>query len=145
MSDLSKCFFQIRLPEAQQDLFRILWYKGDDVQLGEVEAYKFTRHAWGVISSPYIACAAIRKAADENPTNASNLTTETIRRCMYMDDLLFSSHSIEEAQLIADESIKLFDSRGFKLVKWSACRTAKPVIAKMNEDLLAPAVRTLDL
>ena len=60
-------------------------------------------------------------------------------------NLLFSSHSIEEAQLIADESVKLFDSRGFKLVKWSACRTAKPVIAKMNEDLLAPAVRTLDL
>ena len=45
MSDLSKCFFQIRLPEAQQDLFRILWYKDDDVKLGEVEAYKFTRHA----------------------------------------------------------------------------------------------------
>ena len=145
MSDLSKCFFQIRLPEATQDLFRILWYKDDDVKLGEVEAYKFTRHACGVVSSPYIACAAIRKAADENPTNSSNLTTETIRRCMYMDDLLFSSHSIEEAQLIADESVKLFDSRGFKLVKWSACRTAKPVITKMNEDLLAPAVRTLDL
>ena len=145
MFDLRKCFFQIRLPEAQQDLFRILWYKDDDVKLDEVEAYKFTRHAWGVIGLPYIACAAIRKAADENPTNASNLTTETIRRCMFMDDLLFSFHSIEKAQLIADESVKLCDCRGFKLVKWSACRTAKPVIARMNEDLLVPAVRILDL
>ena len=88
MSDLSKCFFQIRLPEAQQDLFRILWYKDDHVKLGEVEAYKFTRHAWRVISLPYIACVAIRKAADENRTNASNLTTETIGRCMYMDEFV---------------------------------------------------------
>ena len=140
MSDLSKYFFQIRLPEAQQDLFQNLWYKDDDVKLGKVEPYKFARHAWGVISSSYIACAAIGKAADENPTNASTLTTETIRRCRCMDDLLFSSHLIEEAQIIADESVKLFGSRRFKLVKWSACRTVKPVIAKINEDLLGPAL-----
>ena len=145
MSDLSKCFFQVWLPVEQQDLFRIFWNNDYDVKLGEVEQYEFRRHAWGVISSPYIACAAIRKTADENPTNARILTTQTICRCMYINHLLFSSHSIEEAQLIAVESVKQFESRGFKLVKWSSCRIAKPVNAKLNENLLAPAVRTLGL
>ena len=129
ISDLSKCFFHVRLPEEQQDVFRIWWYKDDDVELGEMEPYKFTRHAWGVISSPYIACAAICKAADENSTNANTLTTETICRCMYKDDLLLSFHSIEEAQLFADESVKLFDRIRFKLVKWSASNTSKPAIS----------------
>ena len=144
MSDLSKCFFQVRLPEEQQELFRLLWYKNDDIQTGEVVPYKFTRHVWGVISSPFIACTAIRRIAIDNPINASQLTTNTITNSMYMDDLLFSTDTIASAQQITDESIKLFDCRGFKLTKWSACRSAKTIIAKLGEDMIAPEVRTLD-
>ena len=117
-----------------------------------MKPYKFTRHAWGVISSPYIACAAIRKAADENPTNASTLTKEIIRKGMYMDDLLCSCHSIEKAQLIADETVKLFDRRGFNLVKWFACKTAKSIIVKKEPvaavivvDLMQSAFKALQL
>ena len=68
MADITKCFFQTSLPEHQQDLFRILWYKDDDISKGELQPYKFTRHVWGIVSSPYIACVAIRKTAEENPT-----------------------------------------------------------------------------
>ena len=44
MADITKCFFQALLPEKQQDYFRILWYKDDDVQLRQIESYKLTRH-----------------------------------------------------------------------------------------------------
>jgi len=64
MADISKCFFQMLLPEEQQDLFQILWFKDDDIQKGEHKMYKFSRHVWAIISSPYIACAAIRKTAE---------------------------------------------------------------------------------
>ena len=97
MADITKCFFQISLPQHQQDLFQILWYKDDDISKGELQPYKFTRHVWGIVSSPYIACAAIRKTAEENPTNASSYTTDTIRNCMYMDDLLFSTDTLDKA------------------------------------------------
>ena len=145
MADITKCFFQVLLPEKQQDYFRILWYKDDDVQQGQIESYKFTRHVWGVISSPYIACAAIRKTAADNPTNASSHTTETVKGCMYMDDMLFSRDTQDEAQLVAKEAVELLDSRGFELVKWTACKKAKAIIAEMDEDNLAPPIRTLDL
>ena len=36
MADITKCFFQVLLPEKQQDYFRILWYKDDDVQQGQI-------------------------------------------------------------------------------------------------------------
>ena len=99
----------------------------------------------GVISSPYIAFAAIRKTAADNPTNASFHTTETVKGCMYMDDMLFSRGTLDEAQLVAKEAVELLDSRGFELVKWTACKKAKAIIAEMDEDNLAPPMRTLDL
>ena len=98
-----------------------------------------------IVSSPYIACVAIRKTAEENPTNASSYTTDTIRNCMYMDDLLFSTDTLDKARLVASESVRLLASRGFKLVKWTACRKVAPVIAEMEEAVLAPSIRTLDL
>ena len=145
MADLSKCFLQILLPEEQQDLFRILWYKEDDITKGEIEEFKFTRHVWGVISSPYIACRAIRKVTEENPTQASTLTVKAIQRSMYMDDFLVSSDTLEDEEVIASESINLFKSGGFQLVKWSANKAAKSVIAELDEGNLAPVIRTIDL
>ena len=114
MADFTKCFFQTLLPEKQQDYFCILWCKDDDVQQ---ESYKFTRRVWGVISLPYIACAAIRKTASSNPTNASSHTTKTVKDCMYIDNMLFSRETLGEVQFIANEAVKLLDSRGLKLVK----------------------------
>ena len=145
MADLSQCFFQILLPENQQDYFRILWFKDDDIEKGEIQVYKFTRHVWGIISSPFIACNAIHKLTKHNPTNASMLTLHTIRFSMYMDDLLYSTDTLDKAQTISSESISLFLSRGFALVKWTANKPAKPVLASMSEDKLAPLVRTIDL
>ena len=68
-----------------------------------------------------------------------------MRNCMYMDDLLFSTDTLDKARLVASESVRLLASRGFKLVKWTACRKAVPVIAEMEEAVLAPSIRTLDL
>ena len=56
MADIRKCFSQVLLPEDQQDLFRILWFQNDDIENGERKAHTFTRHLWGIISSPYTAC-----------------------------------------------------------------------------------------
>ena len=70
---------------------------------------------------------------------------ETVQGCMYMDDILFSRNTLDEAQFVAKEAVKLLDSRGFELVKWTACKKAKAIIAEMEEDNLAPSTRTLDL
>ena len=145
MSDLSKCFFQILLPQDQQDLFRILWFKNDDIEAGVLEPNRFTWHVWGVISSPFIACYAIRKLGLDNPTGASESAIRTVLNSMYMHDLLFSVNTLREAQSISIELNGLFASRGFQLVKWTANRPAKPVLVQMSEDKLAPSIRTIDL
>ena len=60
--------------------------------------YRFTRHPWGVKSSPFIASFAIQKTLDDNATGASDLTFDTIRKNIYMDDLMFSVDSLDEAK-----------------------------------------------
>ena len=80
--------------------------------------FRFTRHPWGVKSSPFIASFAIQKTLEDNATGASELTRNTIRKNIYMDDVIFGVDSLEEARTIAHEAIELFDSCGFKLVKF---------------------------
>ena len=87
VTDISRCFFQVGVPRAQQDLLRIVWFKDNDISKGEVMAYRFTRHVWGLNSSPYIALLAIRRLVEENPTRASQFTLNAAANHRYMDDL----------------------------------------------------------
>ena len=145
MADLTKCFFQIGVPAEQRDLFRILWFDKNDVREGNVVTYRFTCHPWGVKSSSFIASFAIQMTLDDNATGASDLTLDTIRKNIYMDDLMLSVDSLDEAKIIANEAIDLFDSRGFKLVKWSANKNVVPVLAKFEKEVLISGMRELDL
>ena len=145
MADLTKCFFQISILEEQLDLFRILWFDKNDVREGNLVTYRFTCHPWGVKSSPFIASFSFQKTFDDNTTGASDLTFDTIRKNIYMDDLMFGVDSLDEAKIIANEAIDLFDSRGFKLVKWSANKNAVPVLAKFEKEVLISGMRELDL
>ena len=145
MADLTKCFFLIGLPEAQRDLFRILWFDNNDIGQGKVVKFRFTHHLWGVKSSPFIANFAIQKTLEDNAIVASDLTRDTIRKNIYMDDLIFSIDSLNEAKTIAHKAIELFDIHGFKLVKWSADRDSVPILAELGKEMLVSGMRKLDL
>ena len=145
MADVQKCYFQIGVPEEQRDLFRILWFDNDDVKHGQLVPYRFCVHPWGLKSSSFVACLAIRKMVEENPCNASDLSRSNVLENMYMDDFICSVDDLDEASKVAAESIELFKSRGFNLVKWSANKQALSVLSDMDSEPLAPAIRDLDL
>ena len=96
---------------------------------GFTQIYRFTRHVWGVNSSPYIALLAIKCLVSENITNASPSTLSAILQCRYMDDLLLSSDSLVELETIARESRLLFESKGFTLRKWALNNAAKSILS----------------
>ena len=125
MAVVSKCFFQVLIPESQRDLFRLIWFNNNNLVNGFTQIYRFTRHVWGVNSSPYIALLAIKRLVFENVTNASQSTLSAILQCRYKDDLLLSSDSLVELETIARESRLLLESRGFTLRKWVSNNAAK--------------------
>ena len=128
MADLSKCFFQISVPEDQRDFFRLVWFKDNNIKLDEIEVFPFSRHVWGINFSPYIALHAIQRLIDGNLTKASRLTLKAIENNRYMDDLFITAESLADIEVISRESKSLFESRGFRLRKWSANQLAKPVL-----------------
>ena len=87
VADVSKCFFQVSIPRDLQDLFRIVWNKNNDLDKGKPQIFKFTRHVWGINSSPYVALLALKRLVKENPVNVSELTLNVIQNNRYMDDI----------------------------------------------------------
>ena len=145
MADLSKCFFQVSLPENQRDLFRLVWFRNSDIDSGYIQLFQFTRHVWGINSSPYIALFAIQRLISENPTDAGELTLTAIENNRYMDDLLLSSDSLVDLHTVSRESIALFKSRGFKLRKWVANNISKSVLSEVPKDDLSPNLKEIDI
>ena len=60
IADLCRCLFQVVVPEAQRDLLRIIWFRNSDLEGGEPQVFRFSRHVWGINSSPYVALLAIK-------------------------------------------------------------------------------------
>ena len=58
-ADLSKCFFLVAMPESQKDLFRLVWYRNNDLDEGKLQLHRFTRHVWEINFSHFIALFAI--------------------------------------------------------------------------------------
>ena len=100
VAHLSKCFLQVQIPPSQRDLFRLIWFKDNDVKTGDVQAHHFTRHVWGINSSPFVALLAIKCLVDENPVNASSLTLKAVEHNRYMDDVLLANSLLENPILI---------------------------------------------
>ena len=82
---------------------------------------------------------------NENPTNASRLSLEAIESNQYMDDVLITDKSLADIEVISRESKSLFESRGFRLCKWSANHLAKPVLLSIPKCDLGSNVREYDL
>ena len=145
VADVSKCFFQIKLPRDQQDWFHIIWFKDNNIDSGEIQIFRFTRHVWGINSSPYVALMALNRLAADNPTHASMVTLNAITQNRYMDDLLFAGGTLSDVETFAREGIELFESRGFKLRKWVTNGHAKSVLRQVPQCDHAPSIGKIDI
>ena len=145
VADVSKCFFQIKLPENQQKWFHIIWFKNNNIDGGETQVFRFTRHVWGINSSPYVALLAFKRLVVENPTGASEAILNVVKHNRYMDDVLFAGETLSNAEAFAEEGTKLFKSRGFRLRKWVTNSHAKSVLLRVPQCDRATSVGRIDI
>ena len=85
------------------------------MKTGDVQVYRFTRHVWGINSSPYVGLLAIKRLVEENPANVFSLTLKAVEHNRYMDDVLLANNSLKNLNLIVKKGLELFSSCGFKL------------------------------
>ena len=118
-----------------------MWWEDGDPKL-PVKIYQLSVHTFGLTSSPSIASFALRRTAEENRVICSGKAVETIKRNMYVDDLLTSVKSCEEGIHLIRELNALLESGGFKMAKYSS--NSPEVLEAIPNELLAPQLQELE-
>jgi hypothetical protein len=142
MADIECMFYQVKVPERQRNVLKFLWWpKGDSSSTPE--EFRLTVHPFGGVWSPSCASYALRRAAVDGEGIYSESVRNTIMRNFYVDDLLKSVGSEEEAVSLAIQLSSLLSSGGFRLTKWLS--NNKRVLSGLPADDLAATVKNQDL
>ncbi|KRY26864.1 hypothetical protein T01_389 [Trichinella spiralis] len=115
-SDLAKMFLQVGLFDEDRGVCRFLWRK--DGLGGPIATYRLTRVCFSVACSPYVAMQVVNHHLREK-RDCFGTVVDEIKAGMYVDDLVVSCDSIDEARDFAHRSSELLASGGFHLAKWA--------------------------
>ncbi|XP_048576192.1 uncharacterized protein LOC116619385 [Nematostella vectensis] len=140
MGDIEKMFHQVKVREADQDSLRFLWRNLEERIL---EVYRMAVHVFGAIDSPCSACYALRKTAEDQAGLFPDDVLDTIKRNFYMDDVLTSRPSEDEAAAVANQLIEAVAAGGFRLTKWVS--NSRNVLRSLPSDEVSCDAVNLDL
>ena len=106
LSDIQEAFLQININEQDRDFVKFLWVNANK----ELVTYRFTRVPFGLSCSPFLL----------NVTVAQHLKklniTENAK--FYVDDLILTSDTVEEASNLSNNIYNEMKKGGFTLRKW---------------------------
>ena len=117
VADIESMFHQVTVPDTDSDSLRFLW-KEDLSKTGPPDVYKMTVHIFGAADSPSCVNYALKRTAQDNVGRFNCETIQTVLNDFYMDDLLKSVKTPDEAVNLAKELTQLLSSGGFRLHKW---------------------------
>ncbi len=138
MADIEAMYHQVKVPSEQQDQLRFLWWPKGDLN-AEPEEYAMTLHAFGAISSPSCANFALRQSAIDTRNQLGEDAFNTLMNNFYVDDLLKSTPSEEEAVSLLASVHKMCHSGGFNLTK--VVSNSPKVISSVPLDKRAASMR----
>ena len=140
--DIEKMFYQVRIPEHQQDFLRILWWPDGNLN-SELQEHRMTVHLQGAISSPSCANFALRKTADDNAHKYDEEVSTILKKNFYVDDLLKSTQKENTAQKLMFDTKSMCKEGGFNLVQLGS--TSRDIIQQIPEEDRSKGMKNLDL
>ena len=116
IADIEKAFLQIRLQDDAKDVTRFFWLKDRDKSEEEnnIQMYRFCRVPFGIISSPFLLTATI----DHHLKNCNNDVSETIRKNIYLDNVITGTQSCQEAVHLYNVSKQVSKGAAMNLRDW---------------------------
>lgn len=97
---------------------------------------------FGATSSPSIANFGLRKTAELNWEGFERETVETVKRSMYVDDMMKSTSTTEKSIVVVSQLRELLARGGFRLTKWYS--NDREVLAAIPESERTKSVVNLD-
>ncbi|XP_050302413.1 uncharacterized protein LOC126740435 [Anthonomus grandis grandis] len=113
-ADIAKMYRQVLVKPEQRSLQRILWRNNPS---DPIETYELQTVTYGTSSAAFLAIRSLYQLALDHEKSHPAAST-IIKEDFYVDDLLFSSDSVEEASRIGLELMHILRSGCFELRKW---------------------------
>lgn len=113
-ADISKMYRQILIDPEETNLQRILWRDNSNEK---IKAFQLLTVTYGTASASYLATRCLLKLAADGASDYP-LGAKNIQENFYVDDML--SNDLNTLNIIKEQTIKLLESGGFKLHKWSS-------------------------
>lgn len=112
-ADVKQMFKQIWIEPSQRDYQRIVWRFVDTEPISD---YRLNSVTFGVTPSPYLAIRCLMQLAEEG-RYSHPLAARVLSSSLYVDDVVASVGSVEEARELRDQLRGLLHSAGFELRK----------------------------
>ncbi|XP_063968669.1 uncharacterized protein LOC135157358 [Lytechinus pictus] len=142
MADVEAMFHQVRVPAADRDVLRFLWWPRGNMKENPL-TYRMCVHLFGGTWSPSVCSYALRRTAEDFETEFSPDVARIVKHNFYVDDCLVAVPDEDAAIRIATELRSLLQKKGFRLTKWISNRTK--VLQSIPEEERAKQVKGLDL
>ena len=112
ISDIEAMFHQVVVKETDRGALRFLWFRNGDPNQG-IESYQMNRFIFGAKPSPCAAALALQSVANDFKSQFSHEVIQTVLKNFYVDDMLKSVRTVEEAVALSVDLRKLLHKRGF--------------------------------
>nr|XP_042912271.1 uncharacterized protein LOC122272538 [Parasteatoda tepidariorum] len=115
-ADIKMMYRMILVNPKQHCLQRILW---KDHANGPTKAYELRTITYDTVSASFLATRCLNQLSLDEGINFP-LAAPLLRDNFYMDDVLYSAPSLDEAKETRRQLISILDKAGLSLHKWSA-------------------------
>ena len=140
LADVKKMFNQILMKKEDQYCQLCLWRDCDKSR--EPEIFRQTRVIFGPTCSPSAANAVRIRHAESSSTKYPEAAEAALHQ-MYMDDVLDSRDSLEDAKRVALDLISMFDEIGWELTQFQS--NSKELLSKLPPERVSGKMLELDI
>ena len=118
-ADIKGMFLNFEVAEEHRRFLRFFWWE-DNNPNNKLVVYQVNAHAFGLLSSPAVSNFAMLSIANRTSKGVNDIANNALRHSFYVDDLLVSVDTEEEASSLLRELKKRLAGYGLKLLKFAS-------------------------